>query len=411
MPLRRRRGAGRGAPSLRGRLTSTGPGPEGRVQDRPSTPAPVSSRSSGAAPGRHRPSPTTEAPAGAAVPPFLVTTAGWLWRLLVVAVAGWLAIAAARRLLLLLAPVAVAIVLTALLKPLADRLRRRGLPASVAALAVLARALLFVGGFVAVLTPRFLQEIDQVGPAVGDALATAETWLVDGPLDLEPSRVNDLRQRVTELASPGTGNSSGALTSAILATEVVAGAVLSLVFAFFFIRDGDLLIGWVVDQLDDRLRAPARRMGRAAWATLAGYLRGLTVLAGFNAVATAIGLAVIGVPLFLSLAVVEFFFSFVPIVGSIAAGALAATVALSFGGLADALLVVALAVAIDLVEGNVFHPVVIGRSVGLHPVVVLAALTAGGALFGIVGLLVAVPLTAVVVAAAGQLQHWRRDRH
>ena len=153
------------------------------MQERPSTPAPVSSRGSGAAPGRHPPSPGTGAPAGAAVPPFLATTAGWLWRLLVVGVAGWLAIVAARRLLLLLAPVAVAIVLTALLKPLADRLRRRGLPASVAALAVLAGALLFVGGFVAVLTPRFLQEIDQVGPAVGDALATAETWLVDGPLD------------------------------------------------------------------------------------------------------------------------------------------------------------------------------------------------------------------------------------
>ncbi len=134
------------------------------------------------------------------------------------------------------------------------------------------------------------------------------------------------------------------------------------------------------------------------------------MLAGFNAVATAIGLAVIGVPLFLSLAVVEFFFSFVPIVGSIGAGALAATVALSFGGLADALLVVALGVAIDQVEGNVFHPVVIGRSVGLHPVVVLAALTAGAVLFGIAGLLLAVPLTAMVVAAAGGLQHWRRDR-
>ncbi|HEV2071768.1 MAG TPA: AI-2E family transporter, partial [Acidimicrobiales bacterium] len=173
----------------------------------------------------------TEAPAGAVVPPFLATTAGWLWRLLVVAVAGWLAIAAARRLLLLLAPVAAAIVLTALLKPLADRLHRQGFPGSVATSAVLAGALLFVGGFVAVLTPRFFHEIDQVGPAVEDVLATAETWLVDGPLGLEPSRVNDLRQRVTELASPGTGNSSGALTSAILAVEVVAAAVLSLVFA------------------------------------------------------------------------------------------------------------------------------------------------------------------------------------
>ena len=411
MPLRRRRGAGRGGPSLRSRLSWPGPGPEERGHERPSSPTAVPSRSYGAVPGQFRPTPTTEAPAGAAVPPFLATTAGWLWRLLVVAVAGWLAIAAARRLLLLLAPVAVAIVFTALLKPLADRLHRRGFPGSVATLAVLAGALLFVGGFVAVLTPRFFHEMDQVGPAVEDALVTAETWLVDGPLDLERSRVNDLRQRATELVSPGTGNSSGALTSAILAVEVVAAAVLSLVFAFFFIRDGDLLIRWGVDQLDDHLRAPARRMGRAAWSTLAGYLRGLTALAAFNAVATAIGLAVIGVPLFLSLAVVEFFFSFVPIVGSIAAGALAATVALSSGGLADALLVVALAVAIDQFEGNVFHPVVIGRSVGLHPVVVLAALTAGGALFGIVGLLVAVPLTAVVVAAAGELQHWRRNRH
>jgi predicted PurR-regulated permease PerM len=349
-------------------------------------------------------------PPASSVPPTLVTAAAWLWRLLLAAASLWLVAAAARRLMLLLVPVAVAVVLTALLKPPVDRLHRHGWPRLAATWAVLLGALVLAGALVGVLTPRFLEEFDRVGPAAEDALASVEEWLVEAPLGLDRSEVRDLRRRAAALLSPGSGDGSRALTGAVLALEVLAGVVLSLVLAFFFVKDADAMVAWSLDQLNARAREPARRMGAAAWAALSGYLRGVTLLAAFTAAATAVGLALIGVPLVLPLAVVEFFFSFVPIVGAVAAGALAALVALSSGGLTDALLVVVLAVAIDQVEGNFFQPVVIGRSVKLHPVVVLVVLTAGAILFGVVGALVAVPLTAATAAAVGQLRAWREAR-
>lgn len=101
-----------------------------------------------------------------------------------------------------------------------------------------------------------------------------------------------------------------------------------------------------------------------------------------------------------------FFFSWVPIVGALAAGAVAVLVT---RGLTAGLLVLGLAVLIDQVEGHFFQPVVIGRRVRLHPVVILGVLTAAGLLAGIVGALFAVPVTAVVVAALGALRRWRQN--
>ncbi len=263
------------------------------------------------------------------------------------------------------------------------------------------------------LVPRFVSELGQVQSQVRQAIDAARNWLVGPPLALNSDQVEMVRQRLLSVVGISPTGSGGMVSMAfdagLLVVEVLAGLVLALVTAFFLIKDGDEIASWAIEHLSDEQREPARRMGRAAWSTLTGYLWGVALLALFNAVLTAIGLAVIGVPLIVALAVIEFFFSWVPIVGALAAGAVAVLVALVTRGLTAGLLVLGLAVLIDQVEGHFFQPVVIGRRVRLHPVVILGVLTAAGLLAGVVGALFAVPVTAVVVAALGALRRWRED--
>lgn len=151
-------------------------------------------------------------------------------------------------------------------------------------------------------------------------------------------------------------------------------------------------------------RADADAIGRRAWGTLQAYLSGIALVALFNTVLTGIALYAIGVPLVRSLMILMFLATFFPLVGSYVAGSVAALVALVFGGVSDALLVLGAVVVIQQLEGNLFYPLVVGRRVQLHPVVIVLALAAGGTLAGVLGAFVAVPLATVIGAAGGHLR-------
>ena len=134
---------------------------------------------------------------------------------------------------------------------------------------------------------------------------------------------------------------------------------------------------------------------------MGAYVRGTALIALVDAVLIGIALLLIGVPLVPALMVLTFFGAFLPLVGAVAAGVVAALVALVSGGPLDALLVVGAVTIIQQVEGDVLQPVVLGRAVKLHPVVVLLALTSGAVIAGIAGAFLAVPTTAVATAIGG----------
>ena len=133
------------------------------------------------------------------------------------------------------------------------------------------------------------------------------------------------------------------------------------------------------------------------------YVRGTASVAFVDAVGIGIGLWILGVPLALPLAVLVFLLAFIPIVGATLAGILAALVALVANGWVNALFVVGLIVLVNQLEGNFLQPVLMGRSMKLHSFVILIALTVGTVLGGIVGAVLAVPITAV---AWGIVQVW-----
>jgi predicted PurR-regulated permease PerM len=362
------------------------------------------------------------------VPSPLATMAAWSWRILVIAIPIYFLIQFLTGLWPLLAAIGVALFFTALLKPLADWLHRHRWPRWAGALATVLGMLLAFAALGWWIAPQVASQLSQIGPRLRQSVQQGRQWLIEGPLGLSPQRVEQLRDDVvarlplvgesaagTEATGgAGGGGAGGAaaadgfvVPAAMLTMEVLAFTLFAIVLSFFLIKDGDEITNWVVGQLDERRQDAARALGRSAWEAFAGYIQGIAILATFNAVASGIAYAIIGVPLFLALAVIEFFFSFIPLVGALTAGLLAAVIALAAGGATDALLVVGVAIAIEQIEGNIIEPFVVGPAVKLHPAVVLVIVAAGGLLAGILGALIAVPITAILAAVVGCLREQR----
>jgi putative heme transporter len=293
-------------------------------------------------------------------------------------------------------PIAVAIVLSTFLWPPTQRLRAIGVPRAAAATATLCVSLAVLAALIALLAPQAIDEFGELDVGLSGGLDTIEDWLVNGPLALSPEQVDDVADRVREEAKGNAGTViGGALSGALLLTEVLAAMLIAIVVLFFFLKDGDRIWSWICGLFAPEHQAAVQEMGSRSWTVLAAFLRGQALVAFFDAFFIGLALVIIGTPLVMPLVVLTFFGAFIPIIGSVAAGAAAVLVALVFQGFGEALLVLAAIVIVQQVESNVFAPVLVGRSINVHPLAILLAVTIGLTLGGIIGALVAAPLLAV----------------
>ncbi len=316
------------------------------------------------------------------------------------AIAGYVVI----QLWLVVIPLLLALLLATLLVAPADFLRRRGVPSAGAALLVMLAALALLVGVLVSVVPAIVAEFDDVERSAREGLDEALRWLSQGPLDISREQVTRAVDRALEGAA-GAGNITGSvLSGAALVIELIAGLLLTLVILFFFVHDGRRIWSWAVELLPLAHRFDADAIGRRMWATACGYVRGVAIIAFVDATLIAIALVVIGVPLVLPLAVLTFLGAFVPLAGAVLAGTVAALVALVTEGALAAILVVVVITAIQQLEGDLLYPVVVGRSIALHPVAILLALTAGTVLAGLAGALLAVPVAAMAWDALDYLR-------
>jgi predicted PurR-regulated permease PerM len=310
--------------------------------------------------------------------------------LLLVSVTVW----GLRQVSLLVIPVLIATLIAAAVAPLVRAMRTRGVHNTLAtAIAMLVGVgslgliLWFVGRAVR-------DEWEELSTAAMEGLDELQTWLVNGPLGLDEQQIANAREQATELATSDAVQ-SGAVAGATAAAEAVTGTVLALVVLFFLLRDHRRIWQFFLRPLAPPVRARADRIGVSAVDVLGGYVRGIAVIAFVDAFFIGLALFVLGIPLALPLAVLVFLGAFIPIIGATLAGAFATLVALVSDGPVTALIVLAVVIAVNQLEGNFLEPVVLGRTLHLHPLAVLLALTAGTILSGIVGALLAVPLAAV----------------
>src|SRR6056297_6870 len=339
------------------------------------------------------------------MPSWLDTSVQYTWRGLVLLVGGAVLIAAMTRLYLVTLPVIIALILSTLCVPPARRLERAGWPRLAAAALVVIGGVGSFFGVIALLTPAFVRQIQELGPTVAEGFDQLLVWLEDGPIGYDREQLDELLQSSLDAISGSFGEIATQLGSiAVAVAEGFTAMALALVLLFFFVKDGEQIVNWFgritpPQHLDDM-----RATGQRGWVALSGFVRGTSLVALLDAVGIGIGLLILDVPLVLPLSVLVFFGAFVPVIGAFVTGFLAVLVALADQGIQAALIVTLIVLAVQQVESNLLQPTIMKRAVALHPTVILGVLTAGAVLIGIVGAFLAVPVTAVLTAVGNEMR-------
>lgn len=351
-------------------------------------------------------------PSGSYVPETLIVLGAYAWRLLAVAAAAVALIYIVISLRLVIFPVIAALFLATLLVPIVGRLRRRGLRPALATTITFVGALLLLVGLVSVLVPQVTSQVSEMSEAVEAGADRALNYLNNGPLNLSEDQIQSfIDSAARQIRENRSQIASGVISGAVKVGEFITGTIITLFLLFFFLKDGAAMWGWFTGQFRDHTKEHLDNIGRRVWATMGAYLRGIATVGFIEGTAIGIVLAILGVPLLIPLVLLQFFAAFFPVVGALVAGLVATLVALVAGGATDALIVGIAIVVIQQTDNHLLQPLVMGRAVRLHPVVILLALTAGGVAAGIIGALLAVPLAAVVSTIGSYFNSLRDHDH
>lgn len=335
-----------------------------------------------------------------AVPPLIRKAAAWSWRLLAIIALAVAVLWVIRRLEVIVVPVALALMVTALMIPAVDFLDRRGAPRGGAVALVLLSGMAIVGGMLTFVVSQFITGMPGLVEQVTHSIDSARTWLIEGPFHLSRDQINNAGNAAIEAIRNNQEKvTSGALSTAATVTEIVTGALLTLFTVIFFLHGGRNIWEFVTKIFPSSVQDRVRDAGRAGFNSLIGYVRATFLVALVDAVGIGTGLAIMSVPLALPLASLVFLGAFIPLVGAVVAGFLAVVVALFAKGFVYALITLALIIAVQQLEGHVLQPLVMGRAVSVHPLAVVLAIAAGSVLAGIVGALLAVPIVAFLNSA------------
>ena len=319
----------------------------------------------------------------------------WGLRLIVIAasvfVLGWII----GQLWVIIFPIALALIVSTILQPPSSWLRERRVPSGIASAVVVLGFLAIAVGIIAILTPQVAGQAPELADSAARGLQEVRDWLTTGPLALSEGQITRAIEAVQEkLRNSATAISAGLFSTIGAATTAVVNLVLVLMLSFFFVKDGHKFLPWMKTLGGRRGGEHTAEVMSRAWDTLGGFIRTQTLVAFIDAVIIGVGLAIIGVPLAVPLAVVTFFGGYIPIIGAFISGALAVLVTLVTNSPRDALIALLLVIAVQQLEGNVLSPYLQGKNLNLHAAVVLLSVAAGGTLFGITGAFLAVPVAA-----------------
>jgi putative heme transporter len=350
------------------------------------------------------PHPSTSSRDDADVPHGLRIAAAWSWRLIVIGVVGWALLRIIGKIQIVIIPLAIALLLSALLAPAVGWLLRARLPRSAAT------AIVLVGGFVAVIgtltmvVNEFIKGVPELSKNASEGVRQIQDWLKTGPLHMSDSQLDRYIDEGQQWINENTNSlTSGALSTAATLAEVLTGALLVLFATFFFLRDGSRIWRFIVRLLPLAARWRVDDAGQASWATLVAYVRATVLVAFIDAVGIGVFLVVFDVPFPLPLAALVFLGAFIPIVGATLSGTVAVLVALVDSGWVTALIILGVVIGVQQVEGHILQPLIMGRAVAIHPLAVIIGIAAGVVLAGITGALVSVPLIAVLNTAVRRL--------
>jgi len=336
-------------------------------------------------------------PEPGSVPQGLRTAAAWSWRILVVLALVVALLVVVIRLETLFVALFVALLLTALLEPGAARLTSRGVPRILATAGVLLGAVAAIVGVLYLAGRSLARQLEELSTATVDGYNQLVEW-AQTTFGFDLGSVSGSFSQWIDGLGSGEGGSSLAASvfgAASTAFEVVGGAGIALFATIFFVHDGARIWQWVTHLFPPGARQHIDRAGSLSWQTLTAYARGTVIIAAIDGVGIGLGAALIGVPLAAPIGLLVFFFAFIPIVGALLSGFVAVLIALATQGITGALLMLAIVLVVQQVEGHILQPLIQGKMVAIHPLAVVLAVAAGSIVAGIVGAIIAVPIVAV----------------
>ncbi len=326
----------------------------------------------------------------------LTWLSGWTVRFVVLFAGAYLLTLLVELTWSILLPVVLALILTTVLEPparvLTDRL---GLPRALSAGLTILGTLGILGLFAFLFAPSVGTQATEIANSASDGLTRLEGWLLDNDLVTQEQITSVVTAIQDRLQSSASTITTGVLVGVSAVGSILVNLVLTLVLAFFFLKDGHRFLPWLGGVAGRQAGRHLIEVGSRAWETLGGFIRTQALVGLIDAVLIGLALVVVGVPLAFPLAVLTFFAAFAPIIGAVTVGALAVLVALVSNGYVAALIIFASVLVVQQVEGNVLLPWLQGKSLDLHAGVVLLSIVLGSTLFGVTGAFFAVPAVAV----------------
>ena len=335
------------------------------------------------------------------------------WRFLVVAAAIGVGVWLVIQLKLLVIPLLVGILVTALLWPAFSWMLRHRVPRWLAIVIVVVGTLAIVGGLVWLVAWQIARQWSSVQASTVEAIERFRQYLIDGPLHLTEGQIDDLLvqgwafvQEQAELLW------SGALAIGSTVGHVLTGGILAFFILLCLLADGAGIWRWTLRLFPRKARPAVDGAGRAGWVTVVNYARTQLLVATIDAVGIGLGAFLLGVPLAIPVAVLVFLGAFVPIVGAVVTGAIAVFLALVYNGPWIALWMLVVVLGVQQLEGHVLQPLLMGSAVKVHPLAVVLVVAGGAMIAGIPGALFAVPLAAFVNVVAVYLgqRAWETGR-
>jgi predicted PurR-regulated permease PerM len=335
------------------------------------------------------------------IPRGLRIATAYSWRLLVVAAAIGVAIWLVIQLKLLVIPLLIAILLTALLwAPFTWMLRHR-VPRWLAIVIATIGTLAIVAGLLWLVIWQVSRQWASVQARTVEAVEQFRQYLIDGPLHLTEKQIDDLLgQAWTFIQQQAELLLSGALAIGSTLGHVVVGALLALFILISLLADGGGIWRWTTRLFPVAARPAVDGAARAGWVTVINYARTQLLVATIDAVGIGLGAFLLGVPLAIPIAVLVFLGAFVPIVGAVLTGAVAVFLALVYNGPWIALWMLVVVLGVQQLEGHVLQPLLMGSAVKVHPLAVVLVVAGGALIAGIPGALFAVPLAAFINVVA-----------
>lgn len=310
-------------------------------------------------------------------------------------------------------PIFLAVLVATQLQPVVAWLESKRVPRSLAVTATILMAILVFAAIMVGVIGQIVGEIDGLGDQLSAGADDAAGWIAahSGSLDWTEA---DVRGEVSDIGDHIAERRDSILNGVIGGVSIFAalgaGMVLTFAFLIYMLSDGGASFRWFEDQFEtESRRERASRLGRRAWATLGGYVRGVVLVATFDAVLIGTALFAFDVPLAAALTALVFLLAFIPIVGAWVSAIVSTLVALAGSGVEVAAAIALVSLVVQQLDMIVVSPLVYRRTVRLHPMVTLAVVTAGGVLAGVIGAFIAVPITATAWALTDEIRAIRRD--